>query len=74
MKPFYIFLGGAAVGAIAALLLAPETGVETRERLKEYLKRKGLLPTEDSFQPTPIEDDEDIETLMERITAEINEQ
>lgn len=74
MKPFYIFLGGAAVGAIAALLLAPETGAETRERLKEYLKRKGLLPSEDSFKPTPIEGDEDIETLMERITAEINEQ
>jgi gas vesicle protein len=29
------FLAGAAVGAVAALLLAPRPGAETRERLEE---------------------------------------
>jgi gas vesicle protein len=31
---FYAFLGGAAVGAITALLTAPASGAETRARLR----------------------------------------
>lgn len=34
----YAFLGGAAVGAGAALLFAPEKGEELREEIKHYLK------------------------------------
>jgi gas vesicle protein len=33
------FLGGAALGAIAALLLAPQSGRQTRERLKGYARK-----------------------------------
>ena len=36
-----IFLGGATVGAIAALLLAPQAGRESRELLGEYRRRTG---------------------------------
>ena len=36
-----IFLGGAAVGAIAALLLAPQAGRESRTQLNEYGRRTG---------------------------------
>jgi gas vesicle protein len=36
-----IFLGGAAVGAIAALLLAPQAGRESRQQLSEYGRRTG---------------------------------
>lgn len=36
-----IFLGGAAVGAIAALLLAPQAGRESRRQLNEYGRRTG---------------------------------
>lgn len=36
-----IFLGGAAVGAIAALLLAPQAGRESRKQLSEYGRRTG---------------------------------
>jgi gas vesicle protein len=32
------FLGGAAVGAAAALLAAPHTGAETRDQLKQWGK------------------------------------
>jgi len=35
------FLGGAAVGAIAALLLAPQSGEQSRERLRAYARRTG---------------------------------
>jgi len=33
------FLGGALVGAVLALLLAPRSGRETRERMREQAKR-----------------------------------
>lgn len=35
------FLGGAAVGAVAAFLMAPQSGRESREQLKEYARRAG---------------------------------
>ncbi|MEC4688404.1 MAG: YtxH domain-containing protein [Nitrospirota bacterium] len=33
------FLGGATLGAVAALLLAPQPGSETREQLRGYARR-----------------------------------
>lgn len=33
------FLGGAALGAVAALLLAPQSGRRTREQLKGYARK-----------------------------------
>ncbi len=38
----YAFLGGAIVGCGAALLFAPEKGVELRERICKILKKKGI--------------------------------
>jgi gas vesicle protein len=38
-KLFIAVLAGAAVGAIAALLLAPDRGAETRRKLGEHLTR-----------------------------------
>ena len=35
------FLSGAAVGAVAALLMAPQSGRESREQLKSYTRRAG---------------------------------
>lgn len=35
-KDFVIFLGGAAIGAAVALLLAPESGEKTRRRIKRF--------------------------------------
>ncbi len=33
------FLGGAAIGAVSALLLAPQSGRESREQLRGYARR-----------------------------------
>ena len=33
------FLSGAAMGAVAALLLAPQTGDESRDQLRKYARR-----------------------------------
>lgn len=38
----YAFLGGALVGAGAALLFAPEKGEDVREKLCKMLRKKGI--------------------------------
>lgn len=45
MKPLNIILavvGGAIAGATVGLLLAPEKGTDTRSRIAEFLKEKGI--------------------------------
>ncbi len=36
------FLGGLAIGAVAGLLFAPEKGEDTRKKIAEYLRKKGI--------------------------------
>ena len=35
-------IGGAAIGAIAALLLAPKSGAETRQQIMAIIREKGV--------------------------------
>ena len=42
-------LGCAAMGAIIALLLAPAKGEETREKISEVLREKGLKLSKEDF-------------------------
>lgn len=37
---FTLFLAGAALGALAGVLLAPEKGTETRRKLADWVKAK----------------------------------
>ena len=39
---FFAFLGGAALGAIIALLVAPDKGSDTRKKLRRKLKEYGI--------------------------------
>lgn len=43
----YAFLGGAIVGAGAALLFAPEKGEELRDTIAKILRRNGIKITND---------------------------
>jgi len=58
----YAFIGGAIVGAGAALLFAPEKGEDLRRRIKEVLRKKGILCTES-----------EIDALVEQLTTEIDD-
>ena len=42
MNVLFAFLGGAAVGAVAGILLAHEKGADTRARICKLLHEKGI--------------------------------
>ena len=58
----YAFIGGAVVGAGAALLLAPEKGEDVRNRIAELLRKKGILCS-----------DNENDALVEQLTTEIDD-
>lgn len=58
----YAFIGGAIVGGAAAVLFAPEKGEVTRRKIRECLKKKGILCGDD-----------EIDALVEQLTAEIED-
>lgn len=61
MSGFLKFLAGVVVGGAAVALLTPTTGDELRARIKETLRRKGLIA------------DEKLEEVVEMIAAELEE-
>lgn len=64
MKPSSVlaaFLGGAALGLAAGILFAPDKGSETRTKIIEALKAKGLYVNR-----------EQLDALVQRIKNRIN--
>ncbi len=58
----YAFLGGVVVGCGTAILFAPAKGEETRNRIKDMLKKKGIDFTDD-----------EVERLVDQISAQIEQ-
>ncbi len=61
MSGFAKFLAGVIIGGAAVALLTPTTGEELRARIKETLRRKGLIA------------DEQLDEVVEMIAAELSE-
>jgi len=57
------FLGGAVVGAAAAILFAPEKGEDLRERICKILRKNGIVCSE-----------QDVDALVARLTKELDEE
>ena len=62
ISTLYAFIGGAIVGAAAAILFAPEKGEDIRARIAELLRKKGILCS-----------DNEIDALVEQLTTQIDD-
>ena len=58
----YAFIGGALIGASAAVLFAPSKGTDLRAKIKETLQKRGIICTQS-----------EIDALVEQLTADIDD-
>ena len=56
------FLGGAAIGAACGILFAPEKGENTRQKIKDILREKGIKLNRS-----------EMDVLVDQIAAEVKD-
>lgn len=56
------FIGGAAIGAALGILFAPEKGEDTRQKIKDILREKGIKLNRS-----------EMDELVDKIAAEVKD-
>ncbi|MDE6804720.1 MAG: YtxH domain-containing protein [Muribaculaceae bacterium] len=67
MKAIHIIcavIGGAIAGAAVGLLVAPETGEDTRKKILEVLREKGISLKKDKMEELVDEIEDQIENVL----------
>ncbi len=67
MKAIHIIcavIGGAIAGAAVGLLVAPETGEDTRKKILEVLREKGIRLKKDKMEELVDEIEDQIENAL----------
>lgn len=79
LSTFLAFAGGIAAGVALGLLLAPDSGVNTRQKIAQLLKEKGLSYDKESFDNFVSRvisklranfTDEDLDAMVDEVAAE----
>lgn len=79
LRDILLFTGGVAVGAVAALLLAPTSGAELRAKIAKMLQEKGVtkdrledLVAKVSAKVKNISEPNELEIVVDEVLAEEN--
>lgn len=79
---FFAFLGGVAAGVLAGILLAPDKGSNTRQKIVDLLEKKGLIISKDELDAFVAKvksklhcgyTDEDVESAVNDVISEDKE-